>query len=146
MKKFILSFAIVVAGFSAFANDPGIVSEKVLNTFNNTFKNTGDVHWSAYDNTYQVRFNQNEIKIQLDYDANGNILRSIRYYYADQLPILVLTKIKNAYANKTIFGVVEESTDEGTFYQVTLEDGKNWYCVKADTYGYILSSKKYNKA
>ena len=145
MKKILFAAVVSLFTLHLFAADPGI-DEKVLNAFNKTFKNAENVSWSTSKYTYEVRFVQNQITAKITYDREGNILRSLRYYGEDQLPILVLTKVKNRFTDKRIYGVVEESSEEGTYYHITLEDEKNWLDVKSDNYGSITIEKKFRKA
>ena len=145
MKKIILAAFALVCSLGLFANDPG-VTEKVLDAFNKTFQNAEEVSWSsAGENSYEVKFKQNEISSRVYYDKDGNILKTYRYYHEQQLPLMILSKVKNRFADKSIFGVVEVSSDEGTNYHITLEDSKHWTIVKADNYGVITIDKKFRK-
>jgi len=144
MKKILLSAAIVFSfSFSAMADDP---SQKVLDAFNKTFPHVKDVAWTESEQSYEVKFKQNEILSKVTYDKNGNILKTLRYYYEQNLPLLVLSKVKNKFNDKKIFGVTEESSDEGTFYHIILEDEKHWINITADSYGGIKVDNKFNKA
>jgi hypothetical protein len=144
MKKILLSAAIVLSfSFSAMADDP---SQKVLDAFNKTFPHVKDVAWTESEQSYEVKFKQNEILSKVTYDKNGNILKTLRYYYEQNLPLLVLSKVKNKFNDKKIFGVTEESSDEGTFYHIILEDEKHWINITADSYGGIKVDNKFNKA
>ncbi|MFL5774528.1 MAG: PepSY-like domain-containing protein [Flavisolibacter sp.] len=145
MKKILFAAIVSVCTLNLFAADPG-VNEKVLSAFNNTFKNAENVSWSTSKYTYEVRFQQNLITAKITYDKEGNILRTLRYYNEDQLPILVLTKVKNRFSDKRVYGVVEESSEEGTYYHITLEDEKNWFEIKSDNYGSLTLEKKFRKA
>ena len=144
MKKILLSAAIVFSfSFSAMADDP---SQKVLDAFNKTFPHVKDVAWTESEQSYEVKFKQNEILSKVTYDKDGNILKTLRYYYEQNLPLLVLSKVKNKFNDKKIYGVTEESSDEGTFYHIILEDEKHWVNITADSYGGIKVDKKFNKA
>lgn len=146
MKQIILAAFALVCSLSLFANDPG-VDEKVLDAFNKTFQNAEQVSWStAGDQMYEVKFKQNEISSRVYYDKQGNILKTYRYYYENQLPLMVLSKVKSRYADRSIFGVVEVSSDEGTIYHITMQDEKHWYEVKADQYGALYQIKKFKKS
>jgi len=144
MKKIFL-VALLVSSISAFANiDP--VNEKVLNAFSKTFQEAKEVSWSESPETYEVKFKQNEIRSRVYYDKEGNILKAYRYYFEQNLPLLVLSKVKAKYTDKKIFGVVEVSSDEGTFYYITLEGEKDWKEIKADSYGSMTVERKFKKA
>jgi len=144
MKKILLSAAIVFAfSFTAMADDP---TQKVLDAFNKTFPHVKDVAWTESEQSYEVKFKQNEILSKVTYDRNGNIVKTLRYYYEQNLPLLVLSKVKNKFNDKKIYGVTEESSEEGTFYHIILEDEKHWINITADSYGGIKVDKKFNKA
>jgi uncharacterized protein YkuJ len=147
MKKIILAAAALIA-FSAkmFAGTDPIVGEKVLEAFKKTFLNVKEVSWSEMPQAYEVKFKQDQITARVTYDRDGNILKTIRYYSENQLPILVLTKLKNKYSDKKVFGVTEVSSDEGVYYHIVLEDEKDWTNVKADSYGSMTVESKLKKA
>jgi hypothetical protein len=143
MKKILLAAIVFASSFSAMADDP---SEKVLSAFHKTFPNVKEVAWTENEQSYEVKFKQNEILSKVTYDKEGNILKTLRYYYEQNLPLLVLSKVKTKFNDKKIFGVTEESSEEGTFYHIILEDAKHWVNITADSYGGIKVDKKYNKA
>ena len=145
MKKIILAAFVLSFSFCAFANDP-TVNEKVLNAFNKTFKNVQDVSWSETENSYQANFKQNQMISRVIYDKEGNIVQTFRYYYEQQLPIMVLAKVKERFSDKKIYGVTEVASAEGLYYYITLEDDKKWVEVKADNYGSLTIEKKFKKA
>lgn len=143
MKKILLAAFVFAISFSAMADGP---TEKVLDAFNKTFPNVKEVAWTENDHSYEVKFKQNQILSKITYDQDGNILKTLRYYYEQDLPLLVLSKVKNKFSDKKIFGVTEESTDEGTYYHIILEDEKHWINITADSFGSIKVDQKYNKA
>jgi hypothetical protein len=147
MKKILFAAVLVIGSAlrSLAAEDPG-VNEKVLEAFNKTFQNVKDVSWIENESSYEVRFKQDEITSKITYDKQGNIVSTLRYYYEDKLPIMILTRVKQKYSDKKIFGVVEESSDQGTFYHITLEDEKTWVNLNADSYGNLSVEKKFRKA
>lgn len=145
MKKLIICLCLF-ASIAAAAVEPPEVNEKVLKAFNETFIKAQDVVWHEMQNTYQASFKQSEIVTRAIYDTEGNLLRTTRYYSEEHLPLSILTKLKKKYEGKKIFGVTESSTEQESFYQVVLEDEKNWYIVISDNAGSLELSKKYRKA
>lgn len=143
MKKILLAAIVFASGFSAMADDP---NQKVLDAFNKTFPQVKEVAWTENEHSYEVKFKQNEILSKVTYDMNGNIIKTLRYYYEQNLPLLVLSKVKSKFNDKKIFGVTEESSEEGTYYHIILEDEKHWINITADSYGGIKVNKKFNKA
>jgi hypothetical protein len=146
MKKIILAALIMSSSFTLLAAEEPIVNEKVLNAFHKTFGQPNDVKWSESPNSYEVKFKMDETTSRITYDKEGNILKTYRYYKEEQLPLMIMAKLKQKYNDKKVFGVVEVASEEGTFYHITLEDAKNWLEVKADTYGEISIQKKFRKA
>jgi hypothetical protein len=144
MKKFILA-AVLFCSLTAFAKSP-IVNEKVLNAFNKTFQNAKEVSWTELAHAYEVKFVDAGIRMRVIYDEAGNIINTIRYYYEDKLPILILTKVKTKYEGKKIFGVTEESSEEGMRYHIILEDSKSWLTILADPSGEMYVEKKMRKS
>ena len=144
MKKIILAVAVLVSGFTSFAKDPG-VNEKVLEVFNKTFQDAKDVSWAETPNSYEVTFKQNTIQVKVNYDRDGNIINTMRYYSEEHLPLMVLSKIKTRFSDKKIFGVTEMSSIDGTYFHVILEDEKNWVEVKSDVFGALSVQKKMRK-
>jgi hypothetical protein len=146
MKKLILSIAVMIS-LSAFAADrPSEVSEKVLKAFNETFTKATDVVWHEYDNYYQANFNQDEIQIRAQYDEEGSLIRTIRYYNEKQLLPNIVSKLKKKYNTQEIFGVTETSSSNEVSFVVTLKDKNNWYVVTSDIYGNLDQTKKFKRA
>ena len=144
MKKLIVVLGLFVA-LGATAANPPEVTEKVLKAFEQTFVKATDVVWSELGNTYEARFKQSEIISRASYDKEGNLLRTIRYYSEEGLPINILTKLKKKFAGKSIFGVTESATGDEVEYSIVLQDEKKWYIVKSDSWGSLEVVQKYNK-
>src|SRR5918993_6119187 len=102
--KQILIAAVIFLGMSSFAEVP---NEKVLNAFEKTFSQATDVKWQDIDNNFEASFTQADVKLRVQYDAEGNVIRSIRYYKAQMLPILIQSKIQKKFSDKKIFSVTE---------------------------------------
>ena len=145
MKKLII-LTCLFATLSVAASNPPEVSEKVLKAFNQTFMKATDVVWHELQNYYEASFKQSEIISRAIYDANGNLLRTTRYYSQENLPINILTKLQKRFAGKSVYGVTELSTEEQVSYHITMQDEKNWYIIKADNWGSLELEQKYRKA
>jgi len=145
MKKLII-LTCLFATLSVAASNPPEVSEKVLKAFNQTFMKATDIVWHEVQNYYEASFKQSEIISRAIYDANGNLLRTTRYYSQENLPIHILTKIQKRYAGKSIYGVTELSMQDGVSYHITLQDETTWYVVESDSWGSLELTKKFKKA
>ena len=146
MKKIILFAALLVSIAATASTSPYEVNEKVLKSFNSTFAKATDVVWHEYDNIYQANFKQDDIQIRAQYDQEGGLIQTIRYYGERQLLPNIVSKLKKKYTGRDIFGVTETSSDEGVAFLVTLKDEKNWYVVKSDVYGNLEQTEKFKRA
>lgn len=144
MKKILIAAMVICSSFAAWAEDP---NEKVLEAFNNTFPEAENVSWSETPTTFEANFKLHEFSSRITYDKEGNFLKSYRSYYADQLPVMVLARVKERYPEMKIFGVTEVATiEDGTLYYITLEDDKLWREIKADSFGSVMHLKKFKKS
>ncbi|HJW15544.1 MAG TPA: hypothetical protein VJ499_00400 [Flavisolibacter sp.] len=144
MKKIILLVAPVVLFItSSFAADP---NQKVLEAFSKTFQQVKNVTWQDIDNRYEANFKDNNITFRIMYDQEGNVVKSIRYYFASTLPIFIQAKLSKKYENKTVYGVTEITTDTDVIYHIILQDSKNWIHVQSDSFGNMFTERKLRKA
>ena len=146
MKKLMFAIAMLLGSMVVFAGRPMDVSQKVLKAFEETFKNPKDVIWHEYENFYEVNFNQDAIKTVVRYDTDGNIIGTTRYYFENQLPPYITSKLKKKYPDRSVYGVTEIYTETDLTYYITMEDDKSWFTVKANPLGYLEQTEKYRKA
>jgi hypothetical protein len=146
MKKIFLSIALLVSIASVASVPPAEVTEKVLKAFKETFGQAQDVVWHEYDNIYQANFKMDEIQIRAQYDQEGFLVKTIRYYGEKQLLPNVVSKLKKKYGAKEIFGVTETSSSDEVSFSITLRDDKNYYIVRSDVYGNLEQTDKFKRA
>jgi hypothetical protein len=136
--------AILMCSISAYSNPT--VNEKVLNAFQKTFQYAKEISWMQESNCWEVTFVAvDDIRMRVMYDEDGNILNTIRYYYADKLPLLITQHIRSRFPGKKIFGVIEETTKVGMNYHIILEDAKAWTTIATNETGIITVEKKTKK-
>ena len=104
MKKVLAIFCsmMFVAGAYAFE-----VNEKVLRSFKETFSSAEEVKWEEYKTYYTVSFVHSGVRSKVNYDKDGKMLGSIRYYAPQMLPLNVYNRLKMEYSKKELFGVTE---------------------------------------
>lgn len=144
MKKV---FALITASFlaiAAFAFDP-TVNEKVLKSFKETFASAEDVKWEEFNAYYTVSFVQGGIQSKVNYDKDGNMLGSIRYYNPQMLPLNIFNKLKKQYSKNELFGVTEVTFGGDVTYYVKMQNAKHWITVKVDAIGNSEVFEKYKK-
>lgn len=146
MKQLFL-LAVLLTGLAAnAATSPTEISEKIKKAFSETFTNAQDVVWHEYESYAQANFRQDEMQVRAQYDADGKLIKTIRYYGEKQLLPNIVCKLKKRYAGKEIGGVTETTSDEDVSFVVNLKDDKNWYIVKSDVYGNLQQVEKYKRA
>jgi hypothetical protein len=146
MKKIILSVTLLVSIVAGAAVSPSEVNEKVLKAFKETFTSAQNVTWQEYESYYQANFSMDEIQVRAQYDQEGALLRTIRYYGEKQLFPNIVSKLKKRYPSREVFGVTETTSEQEVTFLVTLKDDKNWYVVKSDIYGNLEQTEKFKRA
>ncbi len=142
MKKILIAAAFMFSTSILHATGP---TEKVLESFNKTFQHVSDVTWQEVEDNFEASFTQNEITLRVQYDEQGNIVRSIRYYKGEVLPIFLQSRIQKKFDGKKIFNVTEVTTPHELSYHIILEDEKTWTHVQSDPYGNLSVTKKITK-
>jgi hypothetical protein len=136
----------ISAGVFAGGDFNSAISEKLLQTFHQTFPDAKQVSWVEEPSGYQVTFRQNDILTKVEYDKDAHFVGSLRYYSEKNLPVTIICQLQKKYAGKTIWGVTEASTETSTEYYVKLVDDRNWYTVRSDADGNMQTVEKFKKA
>ena len=147
MKKIIFAcFAAFISTTSVFAAPASLVTEKVLKVFHDAFPEVKQPTWYNFDNYYEVYFtNADNSSCRIDYNPEGIILSSTRYYTSQNLSPVIRAKVNQKYPGKQIFGITEVSTDDMVTYHIVLEDSKYWFNIQSDATGNISLEKKLSK-
>lgn len=145
-KPLFAILCLFVFSAGAFASDGFTISEKLLQSFKQTFPNAEQVKWMEQADKYTVNFKEDGILTKIDYDKDGNFLSSLRYYTERNLPVNIICKLQKKYADKKVFGVTEMTTDAAVEYYIKLEDANNWITVKSNVDGNLQVVEKYKKA
>jgi hypothetical protein len=145
-KHLLTLLCLLCVSAGVFANDGFNINEKLLRSFKKTFPDAQQVKWLEQTDKYTVNFEESGILTKIDYDKDGNFISSLRYYKEKNLPINVLCKLQKKYADKTIFGVTEVTSDVTVEYFIKLEDANDWITVKSNGDGNMQVVEKYAKA
>jgi hypothetical protein len=148
MKKIIfVCLAAFISATSAFAAPKFIVTEKVLKVFHDAFPEVKQPTWYNFDGYFEVYFtNPDNTSCRIDYNPDGVVLSTIRYYMAQNLPPAIRAKVNEKYPAKKIFGITEVSNNDTVVYHIVLEDDKSWLTVQSDATGNISVEKKLMKS
>jgi hypothetical protein len=115
---------------------PAEINQKLIRAFQEAFPKAEGVEWKDNGERYVVHFTEKAIFAMIEYDHAGNFISSVRYFsdpYA--LPSLLSATLQRKYADKSVFGITEITTEEGRCYYIKLEDKKKWITVKATADG-----------
>ena len=142
MKKVLTVICAVLMAAATYAYEP---NEKVLKSFRETFTQAEDVRWDESSDFFTVSFVSSGIRSKVNYDKEGNMLSSIRYYSPQMLPLNIFSKLKKENPKKNLFGVTEVTTGNDVTYYIKMEDGKHWFTMKVDESGNSQVYEKYKK-
>jgi hypothetical protein len=145
-KTFFLSLCMLVLSAGAFAAKEYSISDKMLQTFKQTFPDAQQVVWSEQGDKYTVNFRQGDILSKVEYDKDGNFLNSLRYYSEKNLPVTILCRLQKRFSDKKVFGVTEMATDSSVEYYIKLEGETDWITVRSNIDGNMQVVEKYKKA
>ena len=141
MKHLFLSLlASALFGLNTFASESP-VTNVVLSSFQKTFGNTKEVYWSVKNDVFKADFVYNDQYIAAYYDESGNILALTRNVLSTQLPILLENSLKEGRDGYWIADLVEYSTEEGTTYYATLENGDEKVVLKSSQNDWTVTKK-----
>ena len=137
----------VIFATPMFGRTPYAINEKVLKNFNATFPEAQQPVWNTYDSYYEVYFTKpDRSSYRIDYNFDGDVTRSFRYYGEESLSPFIKAKVSERYPGKKITGITEISSNEEFYYYIVLDDGKNIYNIKSDATGNISLEKRLAKA
>ncbi|WP_126972446.1 hypothetical protein [Gynurincola endophyticus] len=144
MKNFQLLIIALITSISVFANE----SEKtVKEAFKSDYASATNAAWNKDGDLYLVSFDVDGVKAKATYTEGGEMVQLIQYIPEEHLPMYIRNVIKSSLGSKKTVNVVTTiSNKEGTSYFVRMEDAKNWYLYKIDSYGYSERVEKFKKA
>jgi hypothetical protein len=145
MKKIILTIAIAISSFFAFASETK-VSSAVLNAFNIEFAGAKEITWTSGTGFYKASFVYNNQHVAAFYSFDGQVLGVARNISSLDLPMNLQTSLKKEYGGRWITDLFELSNEEGTHYYITLEQADSKIILKSENGGQWSVYKKSEKA
>lgn len=124
MKKLLLSIAtVLMMSVGAFAanNDDGTTNELAVRSFKKDFATATNVFWEQKDSFTKATFSLDGRILFAYYNNNGDLQAVVRNILSDQLPINLLTTLRNNYNDCWISDLFEVASNDETSYYVTLE-------------------------
>jgi hypothetical protein len=130
MKKMIVTLAIALSSFAAFAGEEN-VNPQVLNAFKEEFTTAKEVEWTVGKNYYKASFVYNDKHFFAWYDMDGEMIGLSRYVSPVDLPAKLQSNLKKQYSDYWISDLFEVTKNEGTAYFVTLENADSKIVLKS---------------
>ena len=121
MKKIILTLAIAISSFAAFATEEN-VSKKVLDAFKTEFNTVKDVEWTVGSDYCVASFTFNDKHLFAYYNTDGELLGLTRYISPIDLPLNLQIGLKNKSKGCWISDLFEVAKNGTTSYYITLEN------------------------
>ena len=146
MKKSILATAVMLVTVlsSAFANKSEI-NQRALQSFKKDFMTARNVSWEQQREYSKATFSLYNHVMFAYYNQDGELMAVIRNILSEQLPIRLMTEVKNKYKGYWISELFEVATEGQTTYYVTLENSDEKLVLQSNGFDQWSSYKKEKK-
>ena len=142
-KTFVTLFTLLTIGITVSLADPITnVDPKILSAFQKEFSFAKNVQWEEEGNLARVIFSLNDQGITAWYNSDAELVTTARNILYNQLPISVIRPLDKEYAGADIFGIVEISRNNETYYQIRADKKSKKLLLKASPSGNITVLKK----
>ena len=131
MKKMILTLAIAMSTFAAFAGEEN-VNQAVLKSFQTEFAGAENVSWTTGRNSFKAAFVMNGQHVVAYYDFSGTLLGLTRNISSLDLPMSLQADLKKNYKGYWISDLFEVNNQNGTTYYITLEKADESMILEAN--------------
>ena|SRR5687767_6690966 len=140
MKKMIVTLAIALASFNAFALDE-TVNQKVLDAFKIEFATASEVEWTIATDYYKAAFNYNGKYVYAYYNTDGELMGMTRHLSPHDLPLALQSNLKKNYEGFWISELFEAVKIDVTNYYVTLENADTKIILRSSDNSWSVYSK-----
>ena len=137
--KWILVLFIIIGAVTANAAP---VPEKVLLAFSHLFPNASNIKWTESGIAFSVRFKTETYIADFEFDQEGRIMKTVRYYDERQLSPFLIARLNRMFPSYHINNVTETTEADSIQYIITLDNGSNFYIVDSDASFYITVERK----
>jgi hypothetical protein len=122
------------------------VSNETMKTFAADFPGASNVDWISNDKgqTYVAHFQLYNIRTVAQFDNNGELISTLRYYGKERLTPAIRTELQGKYPNRSIEGITELSQNDDITYYVKMQDQSHWYTVTVND-GTMEQTEKIDK-
>ena len=142
-KTFVTLFTLLTIGITVALADPITnVDPKILSAFQKEFSFAKNARWEEEGSLTRVIFSLNDQGIIAWYNSDAELVTTARNILYNQLPISVMRSLDKEYEGADIFGIVEISRNNETYYQIRADKKNKKLLLKASPSGNITVLKK----
>ncbi|MGN6265006.1 MAG: hypothetical protein ACTHM5_05010 [Ginsengibacter sp.] len=121
--------------------------EKIMEIFHSHFPEIADPALSKVGDFYMVYFNEGENSAcRIYYDVNGNLIKTIRNYTAEDLNPYIRQKIEAKYQGKNIYSVTDVTDEFDHYYEVIVQNEKAMWILHVNDDGTSSVKNKYKRS
>lgn len=137
MKKIITAVVamFILTATATFANETNKnnnVDERVEKSFRKEFSTAAETSWTKINDIYKVQFVLNGQIMFAFLNEEGVLLGAYRNILSNQLPMPLMTQLKEDYAGYWVSELFELAKDNQTNYFITLENGDQKIMLKSE--------------
>ncbi len=133
MKKLLFSALIAVSiSTGSFAQDVIANNQKAIDNFESLFSGASNVAWVAKEKLTIASFVQDQSKVEVFYNPDGDLIATTKEVKMDDLPTFAKRIISKKYSDYTVKEVFLFKADEETNYFISIENEKESLVLKVN--------------
>ena len=136
MKKYITAFVVLAltltTTFANSSNNKNDVNKRVETSFQKEFSSAEQTSWSRVNDLYKAQFKMNGQVMFAFLNEEGKLVGVYRNILSTQLPIHLMSQVKEDFSDYWISSLFEMAKDSETSYYITLENGDHQLVLKSE--------------
>lgn len=148
MKKSFLTLTVIltVISITTFAGTTHNADPRAEKAFQQQFAGASNVKWSKVENGYlQAVFTWANHRTIAYFSPDAEFVGSVRNLLFNQLPLSVMRTIDSHFKDDVVIEIKEITNDDGTHYDLIVEQKGKKYDVKINNAGEITEKVKVKK-
>ncbi len=142
MKKLFFAALIAVSvSASAFAQDVNQIDVKAVENFEATFKGASNVEWTSKENFTKASFIQNEQKVEVFYNLDGEFIATTIQIKMNEVPTFAKRTFAKNYIDYTVKEAFKFQADDETAYYIAAENEKENMVLKVNRGSFSVYSR-----
>lgn len=129
MKKIFVTITIAVLGLSSSAEN--LIDPKIISAFEKEFSFAKNSKWEIKQELAQVSFLLNDQAVTAWYNSDAELVTIARNILYSQLPISVIRSLEKDYDDAALFGIMEVTHNNETYYQMAVQRENKTVLIKA---------------